>query len=224
MTNFVSLVAGTTEPEKKSGGLKGLKRLGTVLGRRRESKIMLPARGGSESPERKAKGGSAFNSFAGRLGRGRDMPTPLEESDETSARPRSPLRTMTSTSNYNEETPAIDGSAQSLAAAGLLPNGSSTSNGLQGHQADVAQLQEPMQPSAPEPIREYEPPKDNEGFNLPPSRLDPISQAEREAADAGESSQPSYNVNIRNAPIAEEGNDDVTLATLASTLKMVCCR
>lgn len=148
------------------------------------------------------------------------MPTPLEESDETTPRPRSPLRNMTS-SNDNDDTPAIDGSAQSLAAAGLLPNGSSTSNGLQGHQADVALLQEPLQPSTPVTSRGIEPPRDNEGFTVPPSHNDAISQAQREAAEYGDGSQPAYNVNIRNAPIAEEGNDDVTLATLASTLKMV---
>ncbi|KAL1310801.1 hypothetical protein AAFC00_001042 [Neodothiora populina] len=210
------------EPEKKSGGLKGLKRLGTVLGRRRESKIILPTRTGSESPERRPKP-SAFNSFTGRLGRGHNMPAPLEESEESPSRPRSPLRKITSADDNQEP---IDGSAQSLAAAGLMPESSERSNGngingYQGHQADVAQLQAPMQPSAPQyaqpSSRDSDGPRDSEGFSLPPAHLDAISQAEREAADG---SSPAYHVNIRNAPIAEEGNDDVTLATLASTLKM----
>lgn len=214
------------EPEKKSG-LKGLKRLGTVLGRRRESKIMLPARGASESPERKERSGSsAFNTFSSRFGRGRDLPTPLED-EESPPGTASPLRTITSASAG--EPPAIDGSAQSLAAAGMLPNGHDTptrphttqTQANQGHLGDVALLQEPLQPSAPQSIqpesREFEPPRDAEGYTLPPPHIDAISQAERDAAD--ENASPAYNVNIRQAPIAEEGSDDA-LASMANTLKM----
>lgn len=212
------------EPEKKSG-LKGLKRLGTVLGRRRESKIMLPARGASESPERKEKSGSsAFNTFSSRFGRGRDLPTPLEDEEIPS-----PLRTITSASAGEAEAPAIDGSAQSLAAAGMLPNGHDTPTRPHTAQtqpphpllADVALLQEPLQPSAPQSnqpeSREFEPPRDAEGYTVPPTHIDAISQAEREAAD--ENASPAYNVNIRQAPIAEEGSDDA-LASMANTLKM----
>lgn len=189
---------------------------------------MLPARGASESPERKEKSGSsAFNTFSSRFARGRDLPTPLED-EETSPRPRSPLRTITSASAG--EPPAIDGSAQSLAAAGMLPNGHDTptrphttqTQAPQGHLGDVALLQEPLQPTSSGPIqpasRQFEPPKDAEGFTVPPPHIDAISQAEREAAD--ENASPAYNVNIRQAPIAEEGSDDA-LATMANTLKMV---
>lgn len=140
------------EPEKKSGGLKGLKRLGTVLGRNknRDSKV-LSGRSG-ESPERKPSRPSAFNSLSSRFGRSHDLPTPLEESEEPASRPRSPLRTMTSnttssnrpTSNGDKELPPIDGSAMSLAAAGLAPESSHQQN-------HVSQLQEPLQPSQPSP-------------------------------------------------------------------------
>jgi len=187
---------------------------------------MLPGRAGSESPERQPKGNSAFNSFSSRFGRGRDLPTPLED-EESPQRPRSPLRTMTSSSNVpNSPAPTArepartDGTAQSLIAAGLMPNGHQQVQ--PSHTAEVAQLQEPLQPSAPELIqpesREVaEAPRDIEGFSVPPPRIDPISQAEAEAADNG---SPAFNVSIRQAPIAEEGSD-ATLASMANTLKMV---
>ena len=182
---------------------------------------MLPNRAISESPERQPKGNNAFNTFAGRFGRGRDLPTPLED-EESPHRPRSPLRTMTSSSTVPtspevERTRApIDGSAQSLAAAGMLSNGHDTSQ--QSYRSDVAQLQEPLQPSAPDsvvPLSDTN--RDNEGYSLPPSRIDPISQAEQEAA---ENAAQSFNLNIRQAPIAEEGSD-VALTSMANTLKMV---
>lgn len=59
-----------------------------------------------------------------------------------------------------------------------------------------------------------EPRRDSQGFSVPPPILDPISQAQ---ADANELSQPQFNVNIRNAPIREEGGD-AALATMANTL------
>jgi hypothetical protein len=142
-----------SEPEKqKSGSKGGLKRLGTLLGRNknRESKMMIPDRV-SESPERKPSRPSAFNSLSSRFGRNHDLPTPLEEGEESS-RPRSPLRTITSntnssyrggTSNGDKELPPIDGSAQSLAAAGLAPEPSHQPY----QQNNASQLQEPLQPS-----------------------------------------------------------------------------
>jgi hypothetical protein len=129
-----------------------LKRLGTLLGRNknRESKMVIPDRV-SESPERKPSRPSAFNSLSSRFGRNSGLPTPLEENEESS-RPRSPLRTITSntdssyrgaTSNGDKELPPIDGSAQSLAAAGLAPEPSHQPH----QQTNTSQLQEPLQPS-----------------------------------------------------------------------------
>ncbi|GAB7352294.1 hypothetical protein MBLNU459_g2749t2 [Dothideomycetes sp. NU459] len=222
-------IADRSEPEKKErSGIKGLKRLGTVLGRRRESKVLSSR---PESPER--KGSSFGNSFSSRLGRGRDLPAPLED-EETTGRPRSPLRTITSASSTaspvrtDKELPPIDGSAQSLAAAGLLPNGNtngdynaqSSNQPSISHRSDLGQLQEPLQPSAAQGShsvnKDIEPARDADGFSVPPSAVDPISQAEQEAAD-GNAQQ--FKVDIRNAPIAEEGAD-AALANVASTLRM----
>jgi hypothetical protein len=90
------------------------------------------------------------------------LPTPLEESEE-STRPRSPLRNTNSshrgTANGDKELPPIDGSALSLAAAGLAPEPNHQSFQQSSHQSfqqsshqpfqqsSSSQLQEPLQPS-----------------------------------------------------------------------------
>ncbi|KAH0283583.1 hypothetical protein M436DRAFT_43046 [Aureobasidium namibiae CBS 147.97] len=239
----------SSEPEKqKSGSKGGLKRLGTLLGRNknRDSK-MIPDRV-SESPERRPSRPSAFNSLSSRFGRNHDLPTPLEENEETT-RPRSPLRTITSntdssyragTSNGDKELPPIDGSAQSLAAAGLAPepshqtyqqnHASQLQEPLQPSQASlplqspsqpsVAQPVQPLQPMQPmQPTQPMQPIRDNQGFSEPPPALDAISQAEREASEANDLNQPQFKLDIRNAPIAEEGGD-AALTSMANTLKM----
>jgi hypothetical protein len=207
-----------------------------VLGRNknRESKA-LPGRA-SVSPDPKPSRPSAFNSLSSRFGRNNhDLPTPLEESEELPIdRQTSPLRTMSSayrsTPNGDKELPPIDGSAQSLAAAGLAPEPSRRQN-------SISQLQQPLQPSlqpSPRPVSSDftqplqptqptqsmpSPQRDNDGFSEPPRALDAISQAEQDAADANEASQSQFKLDIRSAPIAEEGGD-AALASMASTLKM----
>ncbi|KAH0382088.1 hypothetical protein KCU92_g6591, partial [Aureobasidium melanogenum] len=243
-----------SEPEKQKSG-KGLKRLGTLLGRKNRESKMIPDRA-SESPERKPSRPSAFNSLSSRFGRNSDLPTPLEESEE-STRPRSPLRNTNSshrgTANGDKELPPIDGSALSLAAAGLAPEPNHQSFQQSSHQSfqqsshqpfqqsSSSQLQEPLQPSQTslpaqstsqpfasefpstmqpmQPTQPTQPIRDNQGFSEPPAAFDAISQAEREAADANDASQPSFKLDIRNAPIAEEGGD-AALTTMANTLKM----
>ncbi|KAH0167957.1 hypothetical protein KCU67_g3682, partial [Aureobasidium melanogenum] len=235
-----------SEPEKQKSG-KGLKRLGTLLGRKNRESKMIPDRA-SESPERKPSRPSAFNSLSSRFGRNTDLPTPLEESEEPN-RPRSPLRNTNSshrgTANGDKELPPIDGSALSLAAAGLAPEPNHQSYQQSSHQpfqqSSSSQLQEPLQPSQTslpaqstsqpfasefpstmqpmQPTQPTQPIRDNQGFSEPPAAFDAISQAEREAADANDASQPSFKLDIRNAPIAEEGGD-AALTTMANTLKM----
>jgi hypothetical protein len=53
--------------------------------------------------------------------------------------------------------------------------------------------------------------------------VDPITQAQQDAAEAGETSAPQFNVNIRDAPVqAEQGEDEqAAIARLANKLQMV---
>ena len=144
----------TPRPEKA----RGLKRLGTVLSRRRESKIPMGADRISESPERRAsperksklQGSSTFSSLSSRFGRSNHASMPLEPPQEDAReRPRSPLRAMSSMSETtssrpptSREAPAVNGSTVEV------PDGS--------HQADLAglSLDEPLQPSAPPVVPE----------------------------------------------------------------------
>ncbi|KAK5124530.1 hypothetical protein LTR85_001747 [Meristemomyces frigidus] len=226
--------SGSMQEEKKKSRFGGLKRLGTVVGgKKRESKqpSLEPM---AESPDRRSKA-SPFNSFSNRLGRSKGAPA-LEPPQETPSRerPRSPLRLGSevmepSSASRNlpssprpvsrmEAPPQVNGTPSATRNVPVLatpiPNGS--------HQGDLADL-EPPKPSQPEPQIETaaaEVQRDSEGFSLPPSNLDPISQAQADAAAAGEGAAPAFNVNIRNAPIREEaGDSEAALASVANKLQ-----
>ena len=98
-----------------------------------------------------------------------------------------------------------------------IPNGS--------HQGDLADLEPPRstesQVEAPPTIAAAVSQQDSEGFSVPSRDLDPISQAQQEAAALEDGSAPQYNVNIRDAPIQDEGGSaDAALADMAT--KLVC--
>lgn len=68
---------------------------------------------------------------------------------------------------------------------------------------------------------EGEPAKDKDGFTIPPAANDPISQAQREAAnEAGEDQEQLFKLNIQNSPIAEEDPDasQAAMSNVANTL------
>lgn len=243
--------AGPSE-EKAKGRLKGLRRLGTVMGRKRESKIppgALPST--SESPERKQRP-SPFNSLSGRLGRSRENAPTLSSLQETSPsqRPSEPMRlgseifqrqpsesrspeitTPIPDSNLSESQPQQNGMSGGMVAAAAaggtaaaaVPATLAILNG--SHQNDLAGLEtpkasEPQAQSQPQPAA-AESQKDSEGYSVPPQELDPITQAQQEAAMLGDGSQPQYNVNIRDAPIQEEGAGGAVSLTDAAT-RLVC--
>ncbi|KAK4548817.1 hypothetical protein LTR36_008590 [Oleoguttula mirabilis] len=226
--------SGSMQEEKKKSRFGGLKRLGTVVGgKKRESKqpSLEPM---AESPERKSKA-SPFNSFSNRLGRSKASPT-LEPPRETPLRerPRSPLRLgseVMEQSSGSRELPTSPTPVQRMEAPPHMNGTSSATRNAPvlavpipdgSHQGDLADL-EPPKPSQPQPP--YEAPaeemqRDSEGFSVPPSNLDPISQAQADAAAAGEGVAPAFNVNIRTAPIQEErGDSEAALSSVANTLQ-----
>lgn len=227
-------------PEKKEKGAfkGGLKRLGTVMGRRRESKQPQQLAAMSESPERKPKS-SPFNSFSGRLGRSKGTPDLAPPGEQQ--RPRSPLRMgseiMEAQPERLSEEPrslspprgrngnGVNGGAATngAAAGGAAAIASSIPNG--SHQGDLADL-EPPKISQPEPAPApviAEPERDNEGYSMPSRDVDPITLAQQEASDAGEATTPQFNVNIRDAPVQEAQGEDAqaAIANLANKLQMV---
>jgi hypothetical protein len=170
-----------TEEEKHSSN--PLKRFGTVLGRRRQSAHPY---GRASSPEAKSSSnlGSAFGFGKGK-NKEKDLPPPSSSAD----RPRSPLRRLSSR-RESERAPSPDRPPPSRDIN--EPNGTVTSNqhetipaiapvNVNGTTQDsIPELNEPL---APPPVAEprAEPEKDAEGFSVPPSTLDAITEAEREA-------------------------------------------
>jgi hypothetical protein len=231
-------------PEKKEkGAFKGLKRLGTVMGRRRESKQPQQLAAMSESPERKPKS-SPFNSFSSRLGKSKETVPTLAPPGEQQ-RPRSPLRMGSEImeaqpKRVSQETRSkeprnlspprgrygngVNGVATPIGVgAGTAAVASHIMNG--GHSSDLADL-EPPRAAQPEPTPApviAEPERDHEGYSVPSRDVDPITQAQQDAADAGETIAPQFNVNIRDAPVQDAQGDDAQAAinSLANKLQMV---
>ncbi|KAK3671815.1 Suppressor of Profilin deletion [Recurvomyces mirabilis] len=230
----ISQRSGSVQEDKKKSRFGGaLKRLGTTVGgRKRESRMPPGLAPMAESPEKKSK--SPFNSIGGRFGKQKHQNLDdIETSVDTPSRerPRPPLRmgsemfesssaaqpTSPNAARGLESSHVNGGTAAALSAlegAPRLPP--IMANG--GHQGDLADL-EPPKPTQPEPVPMAETQRDAEGYSLPPQTLDPISQAQADAAAAGEGSSPAFNVNIRNAPIQDESTDShAALTSMASTL------
>ncbi|KAK8154764.1 Muniscin C-terminal mu homology domain-containing protein [Phyllosticta citrichinensis] len=203
--------------EQKLGGLSGLKRLGTVLGRRKSAVPYARA----TSPDRRstANFGSAFSSFGSRVSKSRDAdhrpssPSRLAESQIPSSPSASesmvsPGRTVRDRTNGIPPVPEHQPIAESEVVNGGLNVG-------------IPQLQEPLQPTS-STLTPPEPQKDAEGYSMPgvSTTSDLFSQAEAEAA--GENVPPQFKVDIRNAPIQEEDSGDAqaAMANVANTLRM----
>jgi F-BAR domain only protein len=208
--------------QEKKSRFGGLKRLGTVVGgNRRQSK--MPAGASAlpsmlESPEKKpSKSPFSF----GRKGKSKQTAAlEIPEESPTQERPNLPApigseimeSPQIATDGHSSPTPAHPTMNGTASAAGSIPTfGSSIPNG--SHQDDLTGL-DPPRPTAP--VIE-EPEKDSEGFSIPQRNLDPISQAQAEAAAAGETTGPAYNVNIRDRPIQEDGAASESLLASAAT-------
>lgn len=208
-TNDAASEVSESTPEPKKGFAKGLKRFGTVISRRRESKMPATLPSMAESTEERKPKSSPF----GRMGRSKDSYglDPPQEEPSASQRPHSPLRMGSEIleSPISRDPPQL-GEIPRL--NGNSAQGSSTNNYTDGsHQSDLANLDPPKAYSRPT----LEPPRDSDGFSVPPASADPISQAQAEAA----AETPQFNVNIRQAPIHEEGGE-AALASVAT--KLVC--
>lgn len=217
----------TLQEDKRKSRMGGLSRIGTVLkGGRKKEKAPATLAPMAESPERKPRA-SPF-SMKNKFGKSHDATT-LEPPQETPTweRPRSPLRrgseimepteaaraTPRSPSDPDriEPAPQANGTNHATPAAAFVPSSG---------QGDLADL-EPPGPTSTEPAAP-EPEKDSEGYSVPPAHVDPIAQAQADAAMAGDAPAPAFNVNIRNAPIREEGSDsDAALANMANKLVSV---
>ncbi|KAF2822761.1 hypothetical protein CC86DRAFT_71297 [Ophiobolus disseminans] len=197
-----------------------LKRFGTVLGRRRQSAHPY---GRASSPERKSSSNNLSSAFGG-FGKGKSKD---REAPSSADRPVSPLRFQSQTPRSPEppespkqtRAPSIETPNGTAADAPLEASGSSAMNG-----AVHDSIPELREPPPPPPVEEVnpEPEKDAEGFSVPPSTIDAITEAEREAGftQAESNTTPQFKLDIRNAPIQEEDGDaDAATANLVNTLR-----
>ncbi|KAF1809058.1 hypothetical protein P152DRAFT_461918 [Eremomyces bilateralis CBS 781.70] len=191
-----STVQEQSMPARK--GMSGLKRLGTVIGRKRQSTIY--SSNTSTVPQERKSASNLHHSFSPFSRRNRDKaPIPEEPSP--------------SLPSHEPEPPP---SRQEMTTSPVLsekPNGEPnlphvTSPTVNGTQPDsTSPLQAPVQPEA---ISLPELPRDADGFSVPPSSADPISQAEQEAAASSDVHGSQFMLAIRNAPIPEEEADAAT--------------
>lgn len=107
-------------------------------------------------------------------------------------------------------------------ASGDAGSSGLSANLLNGATAeDIFDAPPPPGPPPSHLNREGEPAKDKDGFTIPPAANDPISQAQREAAnEAGEDHDQLFKLNIQNSPIAEEDPDasKAAMSNVANTL------
>ncbi|KZF25203.1 hypothetical protein L228DRAFT_280460 [Xylona heveae TC161] len=205
--------------EQRHGGLSSLKRLGTVIGRRRQSATPY---GRPSSPDKRST--SNLETFA-RAGSSRDqshisasprgssphlpLPSTREEAEPPGAfdLPSSPrgLSSSHEKTNGNEDHQAMEDN---------LISGTGAPNGVSQHTGSIAIEAAPEEPSS----LSKEEITDAEGFSVPPPSTDAISQAEQEAAS--ENAAPQFKLDIRNDPIQEEDGDaESALANVANTLR-----
>ncbi|KAL9096389.1 MAG: hypothetical protein Q9165_001386 [Trypethelium subeluteriae] len=204
---------GEVQEQKTPSRLKGLRRFGTVLNRSKRNS-MMPLGHESQSPERKEKSRSPFSSLGGRNRSKQQTSSSLAPTQEEPAsnHAQSSLREEETLPPQSEDVETI--TAGINGTAGESQGQSSFNDGAGASAAD--QLQEPLQPS--NKAQENEPLKDAEGFTVPPATFDAISQAQQEAAASDEAPASQFKVDIRNAPIQEEGGD-AALANVANTLR-----
>jgi hypothetical protein len=171
-------------PEKQSSN--PLKRFGTVLNRRRQSAHPY---GRTTSPERKSSTnnlGSAFGGFG--KGKAKNSDNLGSSLSSTTERPTSPLRRLSqrASASVRSDSPSLTRQASTDAPNGTIAESieeTSTAgpiNGTAPIQESIPELREALSPP-PAVETQPEPEKDAEGFSVPPSAIDAITEAEREA-------------------------------------------
>lgn len=209
-------------------------RLGTMLGRRRQSvhggfgplsgpkagpfRISNSSHGPSTSPRGSSHNLTESNNRLSSLAETMDSPVHQNAAD---MHPKTPQEATTNgTSGPNGVGAGGDGHTDSAGGANLT-----SLNGLTAD--DVFGVPPPPGPppshqrAAAEATAETH--KDAEGFTIPARPNDPISQAQRDASGVavmGEEVEPAFKLNIQNEPVPEEDADakKAAVANVANTL------
>ncbi|KAL9612538.1 MAG: hypothetical protein Q9167_002877 [Letrouitia subvulpina] len=210
----------TPAPEQKRAGFGGLRRLGTVMGRRKEGKKTNER---PPSPEKRSR--PHFSALRRGTSSKNMQAIPSPDDDTIPSLPSSgPRKERTESQPTRSQTDAMAPSTPENRRTTGRPNGDSITplrssslpipNGIQPKEATPDQERLTTTPfKAPEAQR------DLDGFNVPPSASDEITRAQQEAA-ATEPDQPQFKLDIRSEPIREEGGDpNSALSSVANTLR-----
>ncbi|KAK8010987.1 Muniscin C-terminal mu homology domain-containing protein [Apiospora arundinis] len=201
-------------PKEEKGSENKLRsRIGTMLGRRRQSihggfGQLSPPKG----PFSRAKSShgvsprassSNLNEAHNRLSSLAERPDMIEESTK-------PPETNGKASH--EGANGVGGDSTTERKSDQLEP--SHMNGTTSATTDVNDVAPPPGP----PPAQKEPEKDEEGFTIPAMRHDPISEAEKEAA--GDENEPAFKLNIQKEPVAEEDPEErqAALSNFTNTL------
>ncbi|KAK2028019.1 SAFF domain-containing protein [Colletotrichum zoysiae] len=195
-------------------------RIGTMLGRRRQSihggfGQISPGKGGSPSFSRglssshsstHARPGLSPRASSNNLAEAHNRLSALAETPDS---PRPPQSSGADRPHHE----GTNGFGESLSDANRLGSSAGPINGT--HDADALDVAPP--PGPPPTQAQDTESKDAEGFTIRPPDNDPISQAQREAADE---SEQMFRLNIASSPIAEEDADakQAAMSNVANTL------
>ncbi|KAI1379452.1 Muniscin C-terminal mu homology domain-containing protein [Hypoxylon crocopeplum] len=189
-------------------------RIGTMLGRRRQS---IHGGFGQLSPAKgpfgrsiKSSHGLSPRASSSNLGDSTNRLGSLVEDPDTTEAPSRTSETKEKTSHDGTNGVDRDGSTDAAPPA----TATSTTSQVNGTSAspDIADVPPPPGP----PPSHREPEKDAEGFSVPPPSDDPISQAQRELAEA----EQIFKLNIQKEPVAEEDPEEkrAALSNVANSL------
>lgn len=212
---------GDNESQHSGGGGPGaanaFKRIGTVIGRRRQS-----VHGGfARAPSPSKSFGAAFGRVSNSREGGKSSPSPQASSNN--------LREAAGLNNRLSalaETPGSPETARAQTSQGLggtngdINSDLAHSNGANGiYSREISELSDVQPPPGPPPSHVQQPQTDSEGYSVAPPMLDPISQAQQDAA-FGDSEQPQFKLDIKNEPIREEDADAAAaLSNVTNTLR-----
>ncbi|MCJ1380945.1 hypothetical protein MMC17_004054 [Xylographa soralifera] len=204
--------------EHRKGPLGGLRRLGTVMSRRKVDPSSIER---TPSPEKRSR--SSRNPL--RRGSSRNMQQIPSPDASTTELPTSPPRQQTPMTHdsFRSQPPQptlspIDQRRAEPDVNGdiiepVAPRDPSLTN---GNHTTPRPMTEPK--NRPLSTMPEEAERDSEGFSVPPSATDEVTRAQQEAL--GESDQPQFKLDIKSEPIREEDGDaQAALSSVANTLR-----
>ncbi|KAI0132982.1 SAFF domain-containing protein [Xylariales sp. AK1849] len=204
--------------EEKGGENKLRSRIGTMLGRRRQSihggfGQLSPSKGPFARNTRSSHGLSPRASSSN-LGESSNKLSSLAERPDSSEEPQRYSEAKGKASHEGTNGVGIDAPRDTSLVQGEFPHVNGTAAKIP---PDVADVPPPPGP----PPSQQDPAKDAEGFSVPSASLDPISAAEREAAGTvGEEGEPAFKLNISEEPVADEDPEErkAALANFSNSL------